>query len=233
MFVTGRAVLAAVGVPLLAAVLTAGCSSKSDDPAPTGTIDITTMRGALLQATDIGPTWAAPDDTATTDPNQLVSICGGTSTAPTAPPGAQVLDSPFSDEGDNGAQTLDQMALVYADSTAAKAAQTALRAVADNCPATASVPATTTSDKSEPAYTETVQIQPLTQGNWSGFAVIRHKKYEATHPGTADTAVAILTTRNVVLVDAYAVYRLNNASASAGFNSDWPKLVNSVLQRVG
>jgi hypothetical protein len=90
-----------------------------------------------------------------------------------------------------------------------------------------------TSDRSEPAYTETVAMQPLTQGGWSGFAVIRHKKYEPKHPGTADTAVVVLNNRNVVLVDAYAIYRLNNASTAAGFDTDWQKLVGSVVQRVG
>jgi hypothetical protein len=230
MFVTGRAVLAAVGVLVLAA----GCSSSGADPAPapTGTIDVTTMRGALLQAADIGPTWAAPDDSAA-DSQKLVSICGGTSAPTSAPPGATVVAAPFTDEGDTGAQSLYQFALVYPDATAATAAATALRAVADTCPADVSVPATDTSDKSEPAYTEAVRIQPLTQDAWTGFAVIRHKKYEPKHPGTADTAVAILSSRNVVLVDAYAIYRLNNSSTSPGFDSDWPKLVGSVLQRVG
>ena len=229
MLVTGRAVLAAACVLALAA----GCSSSDDDPAPapTANIDVTTMRGALLQAADIGPTWAAPDDQ--TDPDQLVSICGGTSKAPTAPPGATVVAAPFADEGEAGAQTLDQTALVYPDVTAAQAAQTALRAVADGCPATVNVPATVTNDKSEPAYGETVQIQPLTQDAWSGFAVIRHKKYEPKHPGTADTAVTILASRNVVLVDTYAIYKLNNASAAPGFDTDWKKLVGSVLNRVG
>ena len=229
MLVTGRAVLAAACVLALAA----GCSSSDDDPAPapTGTIDVTTMRGALLQAAEIGPTWAAPADQ--TDPDQLVSICGGTSTAPTAPPGATVVAAPFADEGEAGAQTLDQTALVYPDVTAAQAAQTALRALADGCPATATVPAVVTNDKSEPAYVETAQIQPLTQDAWTGFAVIRHKKYEPKHPGTADTAVTILASRNVVLVDTYAIYKLNNASAAAGFDADWKKLVGSVLNRVG
>jgi hypothetical protein len=227
--VTVRAVLAAACVLALAA----GCGSSDDDPAPapTANIDVTTMRGALLQAADIGPTWAAPADR--TDPNQLVSICGGTATAPTAPPGATVVAAPFADEGESGAQTLDQTALVYPDVTAAQAALTALRAVADGCPATVNVPAVVTNDKSEPAYTETVQIQPLTQDAWSGFAVIRHKKYEPKHPGTADTAVTVLSSRNVVLVDTYAIYRLNNASTSAGFDADWKKLVGSVLNRVG
>ena len=63
--------------------------------------------------------------------------------------------------------------------------------------------------------------------------VIRHKKYEASHPGTADTAVVVAQTSNVVLVDAYAIYQLNNASAAPSFDQDWKKLVGTVVQRVG
>lgn len=231
MFVTGRAALAAAAVLVLAA----GCSSKADDPVPepTGTIDATTMRGALMQANEIGPTWTTPDDSAANDPNKLVSICGGTSAAPAVPPGGTVVTANFVDEGDTGAQTLEQTALVYPDKTAAMAAQTGLRAIAEGCPATVSVAQSVTSDKSEPAYTETVQVQPLSQGNWSGFVVLRHKQYEPKHPGTADTAVAILSDRNVTLVDAYAIYRLNTASANPNFTSDWGKLVGTVVQRAG
>jgi hypothetical protein len=229
MFVTGRAALAAAAVLVLAA----GCSSKDDDPspAPTGTIDATTMRGALLQANEIGPTWTAPDDPS--DPGKLVSICGGTSPVPPVPPGGTVVAADFADEGDAGAQTLQQSALVYPDKTGAAAAQTGLRAIADGCAATVSVPQTVNADKSEPAYTETVKVQPLSQGSWSGFVVLRHKEYEPKHPGTADTAVAVLSDRNVTLVDAYAIYRLNSASPNPNFSSDWGKLVGTVIQRAG
>jgi len=231
MFVTGRAALAAAAVLVVAA----GCSSKGGDPAPqpTGTIDATTMRGALMQANEIGPTWTAPDDSAANDPNKLVSICGGTSAPPAVPPGGQVVTANFEDAGDTGAQTLEQSALVFPDKSAADAAQAVLKAAADSCARSVSVPQTVTADKSEPAYTETVQVQPLKQAGWAGFVVLRHKQYEPKHPGTADTAVAILTDRNVTLVDAYAIYRLNNASTSANFNADWSKLVGSVIQRVG
>ncbi|GAA0495597.1 hypothetical protein Ade02nite_18400 [Paractinoplanes deccanensis] len=232
MFVTGRVARTAAAV--LCALLVAGaCSSGDDDPAPepTGLIAATTMRGALLQAADIGPTWQPPAQSP--DPNQLVSICGGTSTPPPVPPGGEVVAASFVDEGEKGAQTLDQTALVYGDPSAAQAAQAALRAVADGCKADVSVPATVNDEKSEPAYTETVEIKTLDESGWSGFVVIRHKKYEPKHPGTADTAVAVLSSRNVVLVDAYALYQLNNASTSPNFATDWPKLVGSVVQRVG
>jgi hypothetical protein len=95
------------------------------------------------------------------------------------------------------------------------------------------VPATVTNDRNEPAYTETVEIRRLDEGGWKGIVVIRHKSYDAAHPGTADTAVAVLTVKNVVLVDAYAIYRLNNASTGPAFESDWSRLVGSVLKRVG
>ena len=233
MFVTGKAALGAATVLVLAAAGVAGCSSKDDDPAPdpNAVIDVTTMRGALLQASEIGPTWTPPEDPA--DTTKLVSICGGTSAPPPVPPGGQVVAADFEDAGDTGAQTLEQSALVYPDKTAADAAQALLKAAADSCAPSVSVPRTVTTDKSEPAYTETVRVQPLHQGSWDGFVVIRHKQYEPKHPGTADTAVAVLTDRNVTLVDAYAIYRLHNATTSADFTADWGKLVGSVIQRVG
>src|SRR3954471_11180374 len=85
---------------LCALAVAAGCSSGDDDPAPapTGLINLTTMRGALLQAAEIGPTWSAP--TEEPDATRLVSICGGTTTPPTVPPGAQVVAAPFADEGE-------------------------------------------------------------------------------------------------------------------------------------
>ena len=224
--------LARAAAALSVAAVVAGCSSGGDDPAPDRTLlDVNEMRGALLQAAEIGPTWQAPDTPG--DPNRLVSICGGASTAPPVPPGATVVAAPFVDEGNAGAQTLEQTALVYPDSSGAQAGLTAIRAVADKCPRTVSVPAAVTADRSEPAYTETVEVQPLSQRAWSGFVVIRHKQYEKGHPGTADTAVAVLGNRNVALVDAYAIYRLGAPSAGSQFSADWQKLVGTVVNRVG
>jgi hypothetical protein len=219
-------------VALLAAAAVGGCSSGGDDPAPDRTLlDVNEMRGALLQAAEIGPTWQAPD--AASDPNRLVSICGGTSTAPPVPPGATVVTAPFVDEGDAGAQTLEQTALIYADPGGAQAGLSALRALAEKCPRSVSVPKAVTADRSEPAYAETVGVQPLRQRAWSGFVVIRHKQYEKAHPGTADTAVAVLANRNVVLVDTYAIYRLGAASSGSQFTADWQKLIGTVVNRVG
>lgn len=230
MFTTGRVVRSAVAALAVAGAL-AACDGDDDDTPDGGLISVTTMRGSLLQAGEIGPTWTTPEESA--NPEQLVSICGGTTSPPAVPPGAQIVASPLVDEGDTGAQTLQQTALVYPNVSSAKAGQAALQALADTCAANLSVPATVTSDRNEPAYTETVATQPLQQGAWSGFVVTRHKKYDAAHPGTADTAVAVLNIKNVVLVDAYAIYRLNNASTAPGFDKDWQKLVGSVVQRVG
>ncbi|GAA0582006.1 hypothetical protein GCM10010172_78820 [Paractinoplanes ferrugineus] len=227
MFVTGRVAITAACVLALAA----GCSSDDGEKPDDSLISETTMRGALLQATDVGPTWRAPDESA--DPNQLVSICGGSTPPPTVPPGASVVAAPLADEGEKGAQTLEQIALVYGDKSGADAALAGLKAVADGCPANQSVAAVSNDQRNEPAYTETVQQQTVNEQGWSGFVVIRHKKYEASHPGTADTAVTIVQRANVVLVDAYALYQLSDASAAPQFDADWKKLVGSVVQRVG
>ncbi len=223
----------AAAVAVCAAALAAGCSGADDAPEPPdgGAVTVTTMRGALLRAEEIGPTWKPP--AASADPDSLVAFCGGPATVPPVPPGAEVVAQPLVDEGTEGAQTLHQTALVYPDATAAQAGLAALRAVADGCPATVSRPATVTDDRSEPAYTETTATTDLAEGGWTGFVITRHKAYEPKHPGTADTAVTVLSRQNVVLVDAYAVYRIGVASGGSQFDADWKKLVGTVLNRVG
>jgi hypothetical protein len=223
----------AVVIAVCAAVLSTGCSGSDDAPDPPdgGLITVTTMRGALLQAADVGPTWRPP--ATSTDPTRLVAFCAGPATAPPVPPGAEVVTQPLVDEGTAGAQTLTQTALVYPDATAAQAGLAALRALADSCPPTVNQPAQATADRHEPAYAETAKTTELDEGGWTGFVIIRHKAYEPQHPGIADTAVAVLSKQNVLLVDAYAVYRLGNASTGPQFTSDWKKLVGTVLNRVG
>jgi hypothetical protein len=230
MFTTGRAARAAV-TAVCALAVTAGCSGDDTAPDNDGLISVTTMRGALLRAEEVGPTWGTP--TRSAGPQRLVSICGGTATPPEVPPAAEVVSAPLVDEGDSGAQTLEQTALVFPDETLAEVAQSALRAVAQTCLARYSVPAAVTNDRNEPAYVETVAIQELDERGWKGFVAIRHKTYDPAHPGTADTAVAVVSTKNVVLVDAYAIYRLNNASPSPTFDGDWKRLLGTVVQRVG
>lgn len=230
MFSTARILRAAMGAAC-ALVLAAGCGSSDDAEPDGGLVTITTMRGAFLQPAEIGPAWAAPAESAA--PTRLVSFCGGTTAAPEIPPGAEIVSSNAADEGEKGAQTLQQSALVYADAAGAEAGLALLRTVADQCPLSAEVPAAVTADRNEPAYNETVEVRDLNEGGWTGFVIVRHKLYESEHPGTADTAVAVLRTRNVVLVDSYAVYRLDNSSPSAGFEQDWKRLVGSVVQRVG
>ncbi|GGL07851.1 sensor domain-containing protein [Mangrovihabitans endophyticus] len=236
--VAGRAVALRAVAACVLAVTIAGCGSSDDAPDPPdgGLITVTTMRGALLQGSDIGPTWQPPGETP--DPQRLVRFCGGPSdaTAVPVPPGADQVTQSLVDEGEEGAQTLHQSALVYPDEAGAQAGLAALRAVADGCRASVSVPARPTGDTSEPAFTETTKTTPLAEGQWTGFVLERHKTYEPEHPGLADTAVAVLASRNVLLVDQYAIYRLGvtrSASTGAQFDADWRKLVGTVVQRVG
>ena len=220
-------------VALGAAAVLAGCGSPDaePDPAPPGpAIDAAMMRAALLKPADIGPTWVTPGDAAA--PGPLVSFCAGDSTPPPVPPDATVVNAPLVDEGAKGAQTLNQTALVYRDTLGAERGMAALRAVAAACPETVDVPASDDGTRSEPAYTETVRTSAYETGGWSGFVLVRHKQYDPKHPAVADTVVAVLGRRNVVLVDAYAVYRLGAASTAPGFATDWPKLVGAVITRV-
>jgi hypothetical protein len=233
MLVIGR--FSRVAVALVALAVVAGCS-HDDKPAPDNTlISANEIRGAMLQAQDVGPSWT-PQDPSAVDASKLVSFCGGTTPAPPVPPNGELVSTPLVDEGTTGAQTLNQFALVYTDVTQAKAGLAALQAVANGCAPSVSVPQTVTTDKSEPAYTETVTSQKLSQNGWAGFALLRHKSYEAAHPGTADTSVAVLAKRNVLLVDSYAVYRLGaagDASSASQFTGDWERLVGTVVNGVG
>lgn len=234
MLVIGR-VLRTAAVAACATLVLAGCGSGDDDAKPAkGDLDAAKMQSSLLQAKDIGSTWAAPD--ASTAPPQLLSICGGTNAAPAIPGSPQVVTVPLVDQGTTGAQSLTQTALVYSDDVSALAGQAALKVVADACPPSVDVPAQTSDDSQEPAYTETVATQTLKQGDWSGFVVVRHKQYEPNHPSTADTAIAVLVKRNVLFFDGYAVYRLGTKgkapSANPQFAGDWQKLVGTVLSRV-
>jgi hypothetical protein len=234
MLVNGR-VLRTVAVATCAALLFAGCGSGDDDAKPAkGDISVAKMQSSLLQGKDIGTTWVAPD--ASTAPPQLLSICGGTNGAPAVPGSPKVVTAPLVDEGTAGAQSLTQTALVYADDVSAMAGQAALKVVADACPPTQDVPDQTTAETQEPAYTETVTTQTLNQGEWTGFVVLRHKQYEPSHPSTADTAIAVLVKRNVLLFDGYAIYRLgtkgSTPSTNPQFTGDWQKLVGTVLSRV-
>jgi hypothetical protein len=217
-----------------AVAVLAACSSSSDaaKKAPAGPpLSVAAVQQALLRGADVGPTWSVPDDPPAQD--ELVNLCGGDATPPPIPAGASVIGAPLVDEGEQGAQSLTQYGLVYGDATVAAAALAQLRAVAGACPPSVSVPARTGVDRQEPAYTETLTTSPLAQGEWSGFVVVRHKQYEAGHAATADAAVAVLQKRNVVLVDAYAIYRLGAASTGPQFTSDWQKLVGSVVHRLG
>ena len=214
-------------VVVCATAVLGGCGAGKPDPGPP--ISATTVRGALLQAADVGPTWAEPAEKPAA--GLLVSFCGGDTTAPPAPTGATVVTSSIADEGDQGAQSLTQIALVYPDTAAAAAGLKSLRAIADGCAPTVNV-AAKTGDREEPAFTESVQTFPMDEGGWAGFVVERHKLYQAKAPATADNAVAVVAKRNVLLVDEYGVYRLNAASASPQFAADWKRLVGTVLKRI-
>ncbi|MET0496025.1 MAG: hypothetical protein ABW000_23095 [Actinoplanes sp.] len=229
MLVIGKVFRAAVAVCAVAAF--AGCSSD-DAPDPDKTvISVDTVRNALLKAAEIGPTWAAPEESAA--PGQLVSICGADTAAVAIPGSPTLVSAPLADEGSKGAQSLTQHGLVYQDAVDAVTSVASLRTVADACPPTTAKPAKT-GDREEPSYTETAATTDLNEGDWVGFVTVRNKLYDPAHPATADVAVVVLAKGNVVLVDQYAIYRLgaSNASANPQFSADWKKLVATTLKRL-
>lgn len=223
-----RAVAAGCAVAILA-----GCTSAEDpDPAPdTTVIDANAVTAALLAPADIGPTWKVSKEAL--HPTPLMAMCGGGEEAPPVPGGPAVAASPLVDEGNTGLQTFDQVALVYAEPADATGAVSALKVDADACARSISVPADFSESHKEAAYTETLDVSQYSQGEWSGFVVERHKLYELAHPGAIDTAVAVLTLHNVVLVDSYAIYVLGSKAAAPQFSTDWRKLVGSTVTRIG
>lgn len=226
-----RAVVAACVVAVLA-----GCTSGSS-PGPTPqssgtTVDASVLQAALLQPQDVGETWKSPDRSGA--PVTLVSLCGGDPAIPPVPGSPAITGATLVDEGQDGAQRLDQIGLAYDGPATATAALDTLRAVAQACPATVTKPSETRENKRLPGYTETVTTTALNPRGWSGFVVVRHRVYaETTRPAIGDTAVAVLSSRNVVVVVSYGIYRLGAQSTGPQFTTDWQRLVGSVLRRVG
>lgn len=214
--------------------LLAGCTGGSPDPAPTNTeprIDIAAARGALLEAKDIGPTWTTPQRSAATP--TMVALCGGDAAAPPVPGKPTLATASLVDEGEGGAQSLDQVALVYDNAAAATAGLQELRAAATGCRPTVTKAPELVENRRLVGFTETVRTSPLNPQGWSGFVVVRHRAYDdAIRPTIGDTAVAVLTTRNTVVVVAYAIYRLNAASTGPQFTADWQRLVRTVVSRL-
>src|SRR5690242_2284959 len=122
--------------------------------------------------------------------------------------------------------------MVYPDTAAADAAIETLHATAVNCAPNASRTAGPRESTAEAGYTETTKVESLNSGGWSGFVVLRHKVYEPTYPGTADTAVAVLAQGNGMVVASYAVYWIGQHSTGPEFSADWRRLVVTVLNRV-
>lgn len=230
MHALGRAARAVVATVVVVAF--AGCTSPDSGPDTTPTaapLDAGVLRAALLQPKDLGATWEVVTQAR---PTPLVAVCGGGEEAPPVPGSPTVVSQPLTEAGSKGAQTLDQVALVYPDAAAATAALTALRVSAEACATSIEVPARATPERNEPSYTEKLTLTPLSEGEWSGFVVERHKLYDPAHPAAADTAVVVLGMRNVVLFDAYGVYVLGAKTAAPQFGTDWRKLVGTTVRRV-
>lgn len=211
-----------------------GCSSPDEpdrDPGPDTTVVApSAVTAALLVPADVGPTWKVSEDPL--HPTPLMPLCGGGEDAPPLPGGPQVAASQLADQGKKGLQTLDQVGLVYSEPADAVGGLAALKAGADGCATSLTVPAEYTDGHNEAAYTETLAVSPLTLGQWTGFVVERHKLYEPNHPGAADTAVAVISLHNVLLVDSYAIYELGAKAAAPQFSADWHKLVSATVDRV-
>lgn len=212
----------------LAVVALSGCTSDKTDAGPT--ITVNAVQTALLQAADLGATWTPPDSSP--PPSTLPALCAGDAKRPAIPGHPTAVTASAVDSGEAGAQSFDQVGLVYADAKSANAARDTLQAAAEACAATASHSPKATSESPEAGYTETFSTRPLSSGAWAGFAVVRHKVYEKGSAATGDTAVAVLASRNAVLMTSYAVYRITEASQPPDFSGDWQRLVGAFVSRV-
>jgi hypothetical protein len=232
---TPRRIARTVVAACLSVAVLAGCSDDADPaPAPSGqggpAVPVEAVKDALLKPSDLGPTWLTPEQSP--PPNTIVALCAGKVPRPAVPGSPASTTASASDEGDKGAQTFDQYGLVYPDTAAATSARDTLHRAVESCPPAVKVSSKATSEEPEAGYVESVQTTPLISGAWSGFAVVRHKQYEASSPGTADIAIAVLASRNVVLVMSYAVYRLDAPSTAPNFATDWQRLVGALVRRV-
>ena len=227
---TGRRLAQAVVAVCLTVVTIAACDGDGNPAPQAPAITAAAVQAGLLQAKDVGKTWTTPE--ATPPPSTLPNLCAGDGPRPAVPGSPTAATGSLVDEGDAGAQTLDQIGLVYADAKAATAARDSLQATARACAPTATHSPAATTANPEAGYSETFTSRPLVSGAWSGFAIIRHKVYEKSSPGTADTAVAVLSSRNAVLVTCYAVYRVEQPSTAPDFSSDWQRLVGAFISRV-
>jgi hypothetical protein len=220
--------LQAVLAGCLTVTVVTACTDDKKDEGPA--ITIGAVQSALLQATDLGSTWSPPESSQ--PPASLPVLCAGDAKRPAIPGKPTTVTAAAVDSGEAGAQSFDQFGLVYADAKAAASARDTLQAAAKACAATASHSPRATSESPEAGYTETLAIRPLSSGPWAGFAAVRHKVYEKGSTATGDTAVAVLASRNAVLVASYAVYRIGQASQPPDFSGDWQRLVGALISRV-
>jgi hypothetical protein len=225
---TGRRALQAALVGCLAVTVVTACTDDKKDEGPA--ITVNAVQAALLQATDLGSTWTPPD--ASPPPATLPVLCAGDAKRPAVPGQPTTATASAVDSGEAGAQSFDQVGLVYADAKAASSARDTLQAAAKACAATASHSPQATTESPEAGYTETLSTRPLSSGPWAGFAVLRHKVYEKGAKATGDTAVAVLASRNAVLVVSYGVYRVGQPSPPPDFSGDWQRLVGAFISRV-
>jgi len=207
-----------------------GCTDDSTPDVNGPAITVAMMQAGVLKGTDIGPTWKQPDQSPAV--TGVIPFCGGLASRPPIPGKPSVVASSLADEGEKGAQAFDMVGLVYPDTAGADAAIETLHATAVNCAPTASRTAGPRDTTAEAGYTETTKVESLNSGGWSGFVVLRHKVYEATTPGTADTAVAVLAEGNGMVVASYGVYWIGQHSTGPEFDTDWRRLVATVLNRV-
>lgn len=220
-----RLSLVASLVGLLLAPTVTACTSESDDGGPSHTVE--QLSAALWQADALGDTWQDRATGGTPAPNLLTDWCDGVvqREVPGEPKVAQVR---LLAKGTTGTDWLDQTALVYPDSAAARAALNDMRAQATACPASTAVPQQSLGPENVmDAHTRTVAVSDVTVRDWAGFVSAIGSEYPQDDAARGDNRVFALAHGNAVLVILLGTLRLGNET-----RMNWAPVVESLVEPI-
>jgi hypothetical protein len=229
----------AVAVLSCLPLLVAGCgSSPSPKPSVSSVpppFELEQLRSRLLTPPQVGPGWVDP--AAKLDLGHLPALCASTK-ATTTEPGPDTGDakvaaaSASKDQGPPAGkqpQFLAQYALVFPSNQEAAAYRDRMRAAADACPEGVFVPRSSVSGGGHTAaYDENVRVGDRNQGAWAGFEVLRHQQFEPGQTASGDIAIAVLLSRNAVIVVHYATWLYGALLPTDAFTAQWQQFVDRV-----
>ncbi|MFI5907502.1 hypothetical protein [Dactylosporangium sp. NPDC051541] len=219
-----------LSLPLLATA----CAAPA--PVAAGGFGLAQLQARLIAPARLGDGWSAI--ALPVDGKRLPALCAGGDVPGPPISGAEVAvvaaSKDFAPPGGAPPQFLTQYALVFADDEAAVRFRDGARAAADACRPSVSVVAPATDTGEQPApYTETVEVTDAAHHGWTGFVVRRHQTYPAAQPAAGDTAVAVLSSSNAVLVVRYTASVRGEVPAADVFTQAWTQRLAQVTAAAG